>query len=342
MKFVLLGILLILVPPSAVICGVTFLHPPAELGKDLSPQLPPGLPLSISAGGAVHLGEVPVGEAVTWFFEISNIGDEPVSFDEPKTNCTCLEAQIGARLLAPDESTQVRMVHSPNRIGDSASTANVIVHWSGGSSNIPLRVQSSGTVVPKQLSLNPEIVDIGDIRSQTSAHFSLQLNSGDCPIKCSDLVFDFGDRTSWECDSADEGMVTVLYEGLGELPFGAFSLPIRARSVNCSEGEAEVVLVGRKLPEGAVDWPGCFVLLEEGGRSSKTLRFPGVTITGIGVSGSDKIEASIANTGNSDTVSLLMKGASVLVDVAIVSLATSVGEIQVRVVASDSEVRLDE
>ncbi len=342
MKLVLLGLLLLLVPPAAVICAVTFLHPPAEAGMGESFQLPPGLPVSISAGGAVHLGEVPVGEAVTWFFEISNIGAEPVSFDEPQTNCTCLEAQIGVRLLAPNESTQVRMVHSPNRIGNSESAANLVVHWSGGSSNIPLRVQSSGTVVPKQLSLTPEIVDLGDIRSQNSAHFALRLNSGDCPSKCSDLTFDFGEPTSWECDPADEGMVTLSYEGLGELPYGAFSIPIRARNDNCSEEEAEVVLVGRKLPEGAVDWPGCFVLLAEGGRSSKALRFPGVTITGIDVSGSDKIEASIANTGYGDTVSLVLKGASALVDVAIVSLATSVGEIQIRVVASDGEERIDE
>lgn len=340
MKALLFGICLTLVPPFATAAFV-------GLGSDRpeEPQAPePGgdAPVSVSLGGDVHLGEVPLGEAVTWFFELVNTTDEVVSFEEPKTNCTCLEAEIADRALEPGERTHVRMVHSPNRIGESVSTANVLVQWNGGSRLLPLRIRTLGTERPRHLSLTPEVVDLGDIRGQTSAHFSLRLRPGVCATTCSDLVFDRADALTLECDREEPTRATLLLEGLGELPLGAFSIPLRAHCRDDETEEAELVLVGRKLPDGATDWPGCFVLLTEGARSSERLRFPDVVIRGVELAGSERISASLHPGGARDTIELTLTGPPALVEVTTVSLDTSVGEIRVRAVASDTDEQLGE
>lgn len=91
----------------------------------------------------ISVGEIPQGKPVTFEFEFTNTGKEPVLITEVKASCGCTTSDYSRSPVKPGEKGQVKAVYNAAAVG--AFAKNVTVTTSADQSPVILTLK--GTVV---------------------------------------------------------------------------------------------------------------------------------------------------------------------------------------------------
>lgn len=92
----------------------------------------------------INMGDVPQGKPVTFEFEFTNTGKEPVLITQVKAACGCTTPNYSTAPVKPGEKGLVKAVYNAAAAG--AFTKNVTVNLSSDPN--PVILTLSGTVVP--------------------------------------------------------------------------------------------------------------------------------------------------------------------------------------------------
>jgi len=144
--------------------------------------------LVVVGSDTVDFGRHPADQNTVAEFTLRNDGDAPVDILRVRTDCGCSAAEIGARVIAPGETSPVKLTVRPNALGGVYRKSAFVE--SNDPENRVIKLSVVGDAVQRIVVKPSMYVDVGDLSTASDWRGSVDLVSEEEDVLLGEPVVD--------------------------------------------------------------------------------------------------------------------------------------------------------